>query len=78
MYLRIDKLKKETVVQYENHIDLFYDSICYHKLMVDQQKIPCLTQMNNLFRIFSINLRVSNFWLHFDLNLSVHKQVAHS
>jgi hypothetical protein len=37
MYLEIDKLKKETLAQYENDVDLYYDSICYHKLLIDQK-----------------------------------------
>jgi hypothetical protein len=37
MYLGIDKLKKETLEQHENNIDLYFDSVHYHKLQIDQK-----------------------------------------
>ena len=43
MYLKVDKLKKENLPQYESNIDLFYDSICYHKLMINQKNPSAYT-----------------------------------
>jgi hypothetical protein len=37
MYLKIKKIKKENLEQYENNLELFFDSIHYHKLHIDQQ-----------------------------------------
>jgi hypothetical protein len=37
MYLEIEKIKKENLEQYEHNLELFFDSICYHKLHIDQK-----------------------------------------
>ncbi len=37
MYLEIKKIKKENLEQHENNLELFSDSICYHKLHNDQK-----------------------------------------
>jgi hypothetical protein len=37
MYLEIEKVKKETLEQYDNDVDLYFDSVCYHKLQNDQK-----------------------------------------
>ncbi len=37
MYLEINKLKKETLEQYDNNVNLYFDSVCYHKLQIDQK-----------------------------------------
>jgi hypothetical protein len=37
MYLEIKQIKKENLEQYENNRELFFDSICYHKLHIDQK-----------------------------------------
>ncbi len=37
MYLEIEKMKKENLEKYENNLKLFFDSICYHKLHIDQK-----------------------------------------
>jgi hypothetical protein len=37
MYLEIEKIKKENIEQYENTLELFFDSICYHKLHIDKK-----------------------------------------
>jgi hypothetical protein len=37
MYLEIKKIKKENLEQYENDLELFFDSIHYHKLHIDQK-----------------------------------------
>jgi hypothetical protein len=43
MYLEIDKLKKETLEQYDNNVDLYFDSVCYHKLQIDQKNPTAYT-----------------------------------
>jgi hypothetical protein len=43
MYLEIDKLKKETLEQYDNNVDLCFDSVCYHKLQIDQKNPAAYT-----------------------------------
>jgi hypothetical protein len=52
MYLEIDKLKKETLMQYENKNDLYYDSICYHKLLIDQKNPSAYTDEQFVQDIF--------------------------
>ena len=37
MYLEINKLKKETLEQYDNNVDLYFDSVRYHKVQIDQK-----------------------------------------
>ena len=37
IYLEINKLKKETLEQYDNIVDLYFNSVCYHKLQIDQK-----------------------------------------
>jgi hypothetical protein len=37
MYPKIEKIKKESLEQYENNLELFFDSIRYHKLHIDQK-----------------------------------------
>jgi hypothetical protein len=43
MYLEIDKLKKETLKQYDNNVDLYFDSVRYHKLQIDQKNPAAYT-----------------------------------
>ena len=43
MYLEIDKLKKETLEQYDNNIDIYFDSVRYHKLQIDQKNPAAYT-----------------------------------
>ncbi len=43
MYLEIDKLKKETLEQYNNDVDLYFDSVCYRKLQIDQKNPAAYT-----------------------------------
>ncbi len=37
MYPETEKIKKESLEQYENNLELFFNSICYHKLHIDQK-----------------------------------------
>jgi hypothetical protein len=43
MYLEIDKLKKETLEQYDNNVDLYFDSVRYHKLQIDKNNPAAYT-----------------------------------
>jgi hypothetical protein len=43
MYLEVDKLEKETLEQYDNNVDLYFDSVCYHKLQIDQKNPAAYT-----------------------------------
>jgi hypothetical protein len=43
MYLEIDKLKKETLEQYDNNVDLYFNSVRYHKLQIDQKNPAAYT-----------------------------------
>jgi hypothetical protein len=43
MYLKIDKLKKETLEQYDNNVDLYFDSVRYHKVQIDQKNPAAYT-----------------------------------
>ena len=43
MYLEIDKLKKETIEQYDNNVELYFHSVCYHKLQIDHKNPTAYT-----------------------------------
>jgi hypothetical protein len=49
MDLEIEKIKKENLEQYENNLELFFDSICYQRLRIDQ-KNPLAYTDNQFFR----------------------------
>ncbi len=52
MYLEIKKIKKENLEQYENNLKLFFDSICYHKLHIDQKNPLAYTDNQFVCDIF--------------------------
>jgi hypothetical protein len=52
MYLEIKKLKKETLTQFEDDVDLYYDSICYHKPLIDQKNPTACTDEQFVQNIF--------------------------
>jgi hypothetical protein len=52
MYLKIDKLKKETLEQYINNVDLHFDSVHYHKLQIDQKNPTLYTDDQFVWGIF--------------------------
>jgi hypothetical protein len=72
MYLKIKKIKKQNLEQYENNLELFFDSICYHKLHIDQ-KNPMAYTDNQFVCDISSNYEANNLCLHFIWNLSVQK-----
>jgi hypothetical protein len=43
MYLEIDKLMKETLKQYDNNVDLYFHSVHYPKLQIDQKNPTAYT-----------------------------------
>jgi hypothetical protein len=43
MYLEIDKLKKETLEQYDNNVDLYFDSVHNSKVQIDQKNPAAYT-----------------------------------
>ncbi len=52
MYLEINKLKKGTLEQYNNNVDLYFDSVCYHKLQIDQKNPAAYTNDQFVWDLF--------------------------
>ncbi len=52
VYIEIEKIKKENLEQYENNLELFFDSICYHKLHIDQKNLLAYTDDKFVCDIF--------------------------
>ena len=44
MYSKITKVKKLTIAQYDNDVQLFFDAIKYYKLHIDQKKPTAYTE----------------------------------
>jgi hypothetical protein len=69
MYLEIDKLKKETLEQYDNNVDLYFDSIRYHKLQIDQKNQTAYADeqfVQDLFKQLKGEQLPSTFCLEFE------------
>ena len=69
MYLEIDKLKKETLEQYDNNVDLYFDSVHYHKLQIDQKNPTAHTDeqfVRDLFKQLKDKQLPSAFRLEFE------------
>ncbi len=52
MHLKIDKLKKETLELYDNSVYLYFDSVCYHKLQIDQKNPAAYTNDQFVWDLF--------------------------
>jgi hypothetical protein len=52
MYLEINKLKKETLEYCNNNIDLYFDSVRYHKLQIDQKNPAVYTDNQFVWGLF--------------------------
>jgi hypothetical protein len=70
MFLEIEKIKKEKLEHYENNPDLFFDTICHHKLLINQ-KNPLAYTDNQFFQDILRSLKATIFQLHFAWNLNV-------
>jgi hypothetical protein len=70
MYLEIDKIKKETLQQNDNNVDLYFDSIRYNKLQIDQKNPAAYTDDQFVRDLFKQLKKPSSFPWHFVWNLS--------
>jgi hypothetical protein len=52
MYLQIDKLKKDTLEQYDKNVDLYFNSVYYHKLQIDQKNPAVYTDDQFVWDLF--------------------------
>jgi len=73
MYLEIDKLKKETLEHYDNNVDLYFDSVCYHKLQIEQKNPSAYTDDQFVRDLFNFKQLKGEQLPHFVWNLSTLK-----
>jgi hypothetical protein len=69
IYLKIEKIKKENLEQYENNLELFFDSICYHKLHIDQKNPLAYIDdqfIREIFKQLKGEQLLPAFWLEFE------------
>ncbi len=69
MYLEIKKIRKENLEQYENNLELFFDSICYHKLHIDQKNPLAYIDdqfIREIFKQLKGEQLLPAFWLEFE------------
>ncbi len=69
MYLKIKKIKKESLEQYENNLELFYDSIHYYKFHIDQKNPLAYTDdqfVHDIFKQLKGKLLLPAFCLEFE------------
>jgi hypothetical protein len=52
MYFEINKLKKKTFEQYDNNVNLYFDSVCYHKLQIDKKNPAAYTDDQFVWNLF--------------------------
>jgi hypothetical protein len=70
MYLEINKLKKKTLEQYDNNVDLYFDRVCYHKFQIDQKNPAAYTDDQfvwDLFKQLKDDQLPSAFCMEFEL-----------
>ncbi len=53
MYSKITKVKKLTIAQYDNDVQLFFDAIKYYKLHIDQKNLLHTLRMHSFKTSFS-------------------------
>jgi len=53
MYSEITKVKKLTIAQYDNDVQLFFDAIKFSKLHIDQKDPTAYTRMHSFETSFS-------------------------
>jgi len=73
MYLETNKLKKETLEHYDNNVDLYFDSVCYHKLQIEQKNPSAYTDDQFVRDLFNFKQLKGEQLPHFVWNLSTLK-----